>query len=399
MPSQENKKISPLLISKKGTGHRSGSDSIQKNKQFRTALLHSNNYITPYHTGDGRTPVREGMLHFLSHLFSKQRLPASLSVEAAVVLPLFIAAMCLLMYPMRVMNSQIEAQVCMEQAGELVSAAEAIRTSVGTALKQEGAGGANSGNAAASEQAGTSGEKLPVDSLPQGTGGVQAAGSTETAGTGRDAANTKINKALSFTETLGSGAAIFAQFDTEVLGIPIITELKTPDEKDPCTEIHVSCFVTYPFSDLVGSNFSIVRLVSRRRAWIGREGGAGRAYGEKEENTGAGTEEQDTIVYVARNSVNSGRYHTKATCHYISNTMTAVNAAGIADLRSSDGGKYHACPSCKPASTGTVYIFKSGNAYHASKDCKAIQSYAVEVPLKEAKERGLTQCTYCSRSQ
>lgn len=381
MPSHEYQNISPLLIFKKGTGHRSGSNSIQKKFQFRTALLHSNYHNPQKHTGEERTPVREGMLHFLSRSAGRPALPASLSVEAAVALPLFIAAMCLLMYPMRIMNAQIEAQICMERAGELVSAAEAVKTSSGGAPASAGSHSEEAAGGAAKTE-----------------NGAEAAGKKPE----NTEAETSIGKAMQFAETIGSGAMIFAEFDSDVLGIPIITKLKTPDEKDPCTEIHVTGLVDYPFSGLVGRNFSAVRLVSRRRAWIGREGGAGRQYAEQDSREGdAGEEtpdESDTIVYVARNSVNSGRYHTNANCHYISNTMTAVSAETVADLRSSGGGKYHACPSCRPGSSGTVYIFKSGDAFHASKDCKAIQSYAVEITLKEAKERGLTQCTYCSRS-
>jgi len=367
MPSQRKYFISPLLISKKGTGHRSGSNSIQQKRYkclFRTALLQKTNNIIPLYTGDGRTPVGEGMLHFLSVIRRKQCLPASLSVEAAVVLPLFIAAMCLLMYPMRIMNAQIEMQLCMEQAGELVSVAEGVKTSVATSWKEDD--------------------------------------TKETATKETINASTAINTAFHTVETIGSGAAIFAGMDWDVFEIPVITELKVPDEEDPYTVIHVTCLADYPLAGLVGKQLSTVKLVSRRRAWVGREGGAGRAYGDQISPGGSGAEEdQDSqkIVYVARNSVNSGRYHTKATCHYISNTMTSVNASAVSELRSSDGGKYHACPSCRPGTYGTVYIFKSGDAYHASKYCKAIQSFAVEVTLKEAKERGLTQCTYCSRSQ
>lgn len=149
------------------------------------------------------------------------------------------------------------------------------------------------------------------------------------------------------------------------------------------------------FSDAFGISPGDFRIIARRRAWIGREGGAGRAY---ESDIPEEVTEDDTIVYVAENSARSGRYHLDRNCHYISNKVTAVPASEVGSLRNADGGKYHPCVSCHPGTVGTVYVFSAGDSYHAAPDCSALRSYVTEMTKKEAEERGLSPCSYCLRN-
>jgi len=128
-------------------------------------------------------------------------------------------------------------------------------------------------------------------------------------------------------------------------------------------------------------------LVVNRRAWTGSDGGRGRSkYGDEEDE-----EEDDPIVYIGRDST---RYHLSPGCHYLSNQMRSADASQITALRNSYGGKYHACPSCKPKS-GTVFYFENGSAYHGSEHCKAINAYVREAHLSEVRHLGC--CSYCQK--
>ena len=150
--------------------------------------------------------------------------------------------------------------------------------------------------------------------------------------------------------------------------------------------------IELPFTKVFGIDAGTYLITSRKRLWTGREGGYGKEWAEEAESC---ADEDSRTVYIAKNSSVSGKYHLSESCHYISNTVTAVAAGDVMNYRNSGGGKYHPCPSCRPGTSGTVYIFKSGDSYHSTTSCKAIGSYVEMITEKEAKERGYSVCSYC----
>ncbi len=226
-------------------------------------------------------------------------LPASMTVEAAFALPIFIISMCILMTPIRVLQEQLLLQEEAEYAAELGSSAGYL---------QEELTGEENG-------------------------------------------------------------------EEEIVQVVRTGELNLP------------------FSAILPVKGGQYTMVARRRAWVGRRGGAGREWAGE---TPAEIPEDET-VYVARNAAKSGRYHLDPSCHYISNKVIAVEASGVENLRNASGGRYHPCPSCHPGSQGAVYIFESGDSYHATTACSSLRSYAEAVTRREAEERGLTPCSYCTR--
>lgn len=121
---------------------------------------------------------------------------------------------------------------------------------------------------------------------------------------------------------------------------------------------------------------------SRRRAWIGKDGGSGMG-GEEDEG--------DDIVYIGKGST---RYHVIRTCHYLYNRLTPVALADIEGYRNADGGRYGACTRCGKGADGTVYIMASGSSYHSAPSCSAIVSYVRAV--KKSTVAHLGPCSYCS---
>lgn len=126
---------------------------------------------------------------------------------------------------------------------------------------------------------------------------------------------------------------------------------------------------------------------SCRRAWIGKDG--------KDEGAGgSGSGEEDEIVYVGRGST---RYHRDRGCHYLSNSLTSVSYDSVGERRNDSGKKYHACSVCgSGAGAGsTVYVMPSGTSFHTTKNCTAIIAYVKAVHLSEVSYLG--PCSYCSR--
>lgn len=130
----------------------------------------------------------------------------------------------------------------------------------------------------------------------------------------------------------------------------------------------------------------------KKRAWIGLDG--------KLKAGGAGTGEmaegnpEEPMVYVG---TSMGRYHLSRDCHYLSNQYEAVSEQLAKEMRNEAGRKLTPCASCKSSSDGNgiVYITPSGRHYHYKKSCSAMVSYVRTVPLKEVRHLGA--CSYCGK--
>lgn len=129
-----------------------------------------------------------------------------------------------------------------------------------------------------------------------------------------------------------------------------------------------------------------VRMSSRskKRGWIGREGG--RLSGVPEE------EEGQVMVYVGKDSV---RYHTSPGCHYLSNRTIPVSFEAVEEYQSASGSGYKSCGICggEAGAGQIVYLFPNGENYHSRLDCSSLSFYLRQVPLEEVSHLGC--CSYC----
>lgn len=144
-----------------------------------------------------------------------------------------------------------------------------------------------------------------------------------------------------------------------------------------------------PFFPILREGITM-RAAARRRAWIGLDGKL-KSNGEDRREEG---DSEEIMVYVG---ANMGRYHWYRDCHYISNQYQSIHADQIGQLKNAFGKRYTVCSSCggKGGSAHQVYITPGGEHYHISADCKAMVSYVRQVPLKEVEHLGA--CSYCSR--
>ncbi len=328
---QKNKTNVPLQV--RSPFYEKNMFSAQKQKKARSGSRAFPFISFPecwYRTRHGRHRGKAGIW---------KPLRASLTLEAALVLPLLIFASVCLMLPAKIMMTERKLQAGLEEAGEELSQYAYL-----------------------------------LDSVEQGNlDGIPGAG---------EAAKAFSQNAAAVAAPLYARSRALAYCDTA--NVSHVSMLGSSVREDGETlDLVMDYEISFPFPVLGLS--SLHRTVrSRRRCWIGREG----RYGEGTDHV----DEDERIVYVGRNST---RYHPDQSCHYLSNKLTAVSWESVSNKRNTDGSKYYPCSACaKGAGKGsTVYIMPSGGKYHALQDCKAIMAYVRAVKLKEVKHLGA--CSYC----
>jgi len=268
---------------------------------------------------------------------------ASLTLEAALVLPLFLFAMSLLILPLKMMDTSRKMQ----------SVAEAVCKDAATYA-------------------------YTADRLKNGGKSVRESSDGEENTLAGEIAGMLTGNAL------GLYAANLAKKKAEDEHIQNLLAVRSNCMGDGET-ITISLDYTYalPFS-VFGLPGVPQSVTASRRAWIGRE----KEDEDQEEET---EEEDDEIVYVGKGST---RYHLSRTCHYLFNDLKTLPFSSVSSERNAGGGKYHACPRCaKGVTGGNIYILPSGTAYHADPNCSAITAYVKAV--RKSTVEYLGPCHYC----
>lgn len=101
--------------------------------------------------------------------------------------------------------------------------------------------------------------------------------------------------------------------------------------------------------------------------------------------------QDDPMVYVTETGT---VYHTNRNCTYLNPSIVAVNAGSIADKRNQSGGKYYPCEICGSSNVqGTIYITTQGSSYHTAITCSGLKRTIYTIPLSQAGGRG--RCSKC----
>lgn len=102
----------------------------------------------------------------------------------------------------------------------------------------------------------------------------------------------------------------------------------------------------------------------------------------------------EAIVYITE----SGRvYHLKSTCSHISISIETISGKPTWQ-RNKNGGKYYPCEACckgNEPDEGTYYITPYGDRYHKNRGCSKIKRTVKQVPLSEVNDR--SPCKRCGR--
>lgn len=155
-------------------------------------------------------------------------------------------------------------------------------------------------------------------------------------------------------------------------------------DTDKCIDI-IACYkVVTPFRLFGINDMKMIQRV-KVRSWTGHQIAA-KYSTEKEDNT------DDPIVYITKTG---SVYHNIRNCSYISLSIRAV--VGIpTELRNDNGGKYYPCEyCCEGKGSGQIqyYITSDGTRYHCDRKCSKITRDVKEVHLSEVGDRRL--CKRC----
>lgn len=122
----------------------------------------------------------------------------------------------------------------------------------------------------------------------------------------------------------------------------------------------------------------------RLRGWTGFQVPA--RYSMSEEDSDV------TFVYITDTGT---VYHMSETCSHIKLSVREVSGIPNA-LRNENGGKYYACEACcggESGNTAIYYITSYGDRYHSNRNCPKIKRMVRKVPLSEVSDR--TPCKRC----
>lgn len=270
---------------------------------------------------------------------SSKKYRASMTVEAAFVLPLFIFLSIALLAPMKALDTERKIRTVMENCcGEL---------SLSTYMENP--------------------EYVDVKN--------------------RERKTEKKNLETGYANVI-SGTIAWLQLQGKLKAFGetvVINSVQAPDENGDIT-LEVTYKERISFFSRVGNGLSTEILV-KRRSWTGFDGKI-----RTGEGGGGSNENSEEMVYVGKNM---GRYHRDRNCHYISNAYQAVSVDEAKAMRDADGHRFTACTTCeeKIGKSGTVYVTAGGRHYHGGTDCSAMVSYVRKVPISEVFYLGA--CSYC----
>ena len=135
------------------------------------------------------------------------------------------------------------------------------------------------------------------------------------------------------------------------------------------------------------------RFVSYRRAFVGVDGDR---FADNVE-----AEDDENKAYIARNHINSHIYHVDRYCTYLEKRTTSIIFENLNQHTNDNGDHYTACEYCLRnihlSDNSIIYITKYGDRYHHLAKCPKMTAIVTEITIDEAKERGLSACSRCSR--
>lgn len=103
----------------------------------------------------------------------------------------------------------------------------------------------------------------------------------------------------------------------------------------------------------------------------------------------------EEMVYI---TANSEVYHLSDSCSYLRLSVKTVTASQLSDLRNSSGARYRSCSLCGSgtATGGTYYITADGDCYHTSSSCSGLKRTVYQVPLSQVGDK--RPCSRCGGS-
>lgn len=265
--------------------------------------------------------------------FASRKLKASLTVEAAFALPLFLFFILQVMSAVNMIGMQSRISAALHQTGNQMAFA------------------------------GYAYEKTTGNVLPEGI-----ASTALTAFYARNQVLDYVGREYLDKSCVKNGAAGLRFAGTSIM------------EHNDMIEIYVSYQIEPMFPIMGFSSFSVSQCYYGR-AWTGYDAANGIS----------DLTQEDPMVYITETGT---VYHTNRNCTYLNPSVSAVSVEDVGSSRNESGGKYYACELCgRNRTEGTVYITDQGNSYHCSMSCPGLKRTIYTIPLSQVNGRG--QCSKC----
>lgn len=156
------------------------------------------------------------------------------------------------------------------------------------------------------------------------------------------------------------------------------------DRKKGILDIVVNYTYEFPF---LPESFGAVRQVQRScsHVWTGKRL---KDSAKERENR------EDKTVYI---TPSGSAYHLSTSCPYLDLSVRSVSEAEVGELRNKDGKIYYRCTDCcrSGESYGTVYVTDYGTNWHCDLRCSGLKRTVEAVLLSEVKDRHV--CSRCSQ--
>ncbi len=155
-------------------------------------------------------------------------------------------------------------------------------------------------------------------------------------------------------------------------------------DHDEMIDLIGSYKVDTPFDIFGIKNFRVLNR-ARIRAFTG--------YDNTHRKESDSDEEEETVFITEHGTV----YHRNINCPHLKITVRETTSEQVGAERNDNGGKYYACEFCGGKSTaGRLYITSEGDRYHTTVTCSALKRGIQAVPLSEA--GGRRACKTCGGS-
>lgn len=168
----------------------------------------------------------------------------------------------------------------------------------------------------------------------------------------------------------------------------IHTYLSSFMDEDDEVDIILNYNIRIPLVFFNVSDFQVVQRV-KLKSWNGYRPSPRFTthYGDLEE-------QDEEIVFITQTG---NVYHVTRNCSHISLSIRNVPYSQVKNLRNNSGGKYSSCNKCWSANAteGLVYITTSGDRYHGSKNCSGLKRTIIEVPISKVADRN--KCKRCGK--
>lgn len=265
--------------------------------------------------------------------FTSWTFRASITVEAAFALPLFLFFMLHVMSAITMIETQSRLGAALHQTGNRMAFAGYVY------------------------------EKTAGDAIPDGIASVAL-----TEGYARNRIVSYAGKDYLEHSAIKNGAAGIFFTGTSIMGKKDIIEICLSYEIEPL------------FSVMSFDGF-FVKQRYYGRAWTGYcvEDGI------------SDMTQTDPMVYVTKTGT---VYHTNRNCTYLNPSIESIAAEEITERRNQSGAKYYSCELCGgKEKSGVVYITEYGSSYHCDITCSGLKRTIYTIPLSQVGGRG--RCSKC----